>query len=207
MNLVELKKMKISELTTMARDFAIEGATLAATGEFTDPGKPDHQTAILDWGDGTVDSNSAVDVFTDAFGGAVGELSQGHLFAVPGDYVVSLAVTDDDGGTSQDAVDVQVLSPIDAVDALIDLLDQAIGGTTDTTQLTALQKARKALDGSKGGFGANGAFDKLQMDLTVATLQKLRQALAYLEEAQAAGADVAPLIALLQGLIAALQAT
>ena len=27
MNLVELKKMKISELTTMARDFAIEGAT------------------------------------------------------------------------------------------------------------------------------------------------------------------------------------
>jgi len=27
MNLVELKKMKINELTTMARDFAIEGAT------------------------------------------------------------------------------------------------------------------------------------------------------------------------------------
>ena len=28
MNLVELKKMKINELTTMARDFAIEGATV-----------------------------------------------------------------------------------------------------------------------------------------------------------------------------------
>ena len=27
MNLVELKKMKISELTTMAKDFSIEGAT------------------------------------------------------------------------------------------------------------------------------------------------------------------------------------
>jgi hypothetical protein len=175
-------------------------------GTFTDPGQPDHQTAILDWGDGTEEGDSAFYSFTDAFGGAVGELNQGHLFAAPGDYAVSLAVTDDDGGTSQDAVDVQLLSPIDAVAELIDLLDQAIAGTTDSTQLTALQKAWKALDGSKDGFGANGALDKLEKDLTVATLQKLRQALGYLEDAQAAGADVAPLIALLQQLIAVLEA-
>jgi hypothetical protein len=186
--------------------FAIYGTSLAAAGTFTDPGQPDHQTAILDWGDGTEEGDSAFYSFTDAFGGAVGELNQGHLFAAPGDYAVSLAVTDDDGGTSQDAVDVQVLSPIDAVAELIDLLDQTIAGTTDSTQLTALQKAWKALDGSKDGFGANGALDKLEKDLTVATLQKLRQALGYLEDAQAAGADVAPLIALLQQLIAVLEA-
>jgi len=187
--------------------FAIQGATLTAAGAFTDPGQPDHQTAILDWGDGTVEDDTAFAVFADAFGGAVGALSQGHLFAAPGDYTIALAVTDDDGGTSQDAVDVQVLSPLDAVDELIDLLDQLIAGTTDPTQLTALQRARKALDGSVDGFAANGALDKLHADLVVATLQKLRQALDYLEAAQAAGADVAPLIALLQGLIAVLAAT
>jgi hypothetical protein len=186
--------------------FAIQGDTLTAVGTFTDPGRPDHQTAVLDWGDGAVVGSAAFDAFSDAFGGAVGQLRDGHPFADPGDYAGSLAVTDDDGGTGQEAIDVEVLSPIDAVDTLIGLVDQAIAGTTDPAQITALLNARKALAGSADGLGANGAIDKLQKDLMNSALEKLEQAVDDLEAAQAAGADVAPLIALLQELIGVLEA-
>jgi len=186
--------------------FAVQGAILTAAGTFIDPGRPNHQTAILDWGDGTVENDTTFDLFTDAFGGAIGELSRGHLFADPTDTAVSLAVTDDDGGSGRAAVQVQVLSPLDAVDALIALVDQAIAAATDTTQITALKNVRKALAGSADGLGANGAIDKLEKDLLVAALEKLHQSLYDLETAQVAGADVAPLIAVLQELIAVLGA-
>ena len=98
----------------------------------------------------------------------------------------------------------RVLSPLDAVDSLIGLLDQAIAGTVDATQLTALQNARKALAGSVDGFAANGAIDKLEKDLATAALEKLHQALDDMQAAQTAGAGVAPLVALLEDLIAVL---
>src|SRR5262249_41965905 len=56
--------------------FAMANLKYAAEGSFTDPGKPDHQTARLDMGDGTILQSDAFDSFSDAFGGAIGRLSQ-----------------------------------------------------------------------------------------------------------------------------------
>ncbi len=184
--------------------FAIQGLPVTAHGSFTDPGIPDHQTAILHWGDGLTDPSSAFDLFADALGGAVGHLQHAHPYAIAGDFSVELQVTDDDGGVDNASFPVEVLTPLQAVVQVVDLLDQLIAGTTSNAQLNPLQRARKALDGSVGGLGANGAVDKLEEGNTQAALEKLRQAIADLETARAAGVDVGTLIALLQQVVTSL---
>jgi hypothetical protein len=186
--------------------FAIQGSPLTADGSFTDPGKPDHQAAMLDWGDGTVEPSSSFNIFTDAFGGAVGRLSRRHSYVLPGERTVALAVSDDDGGVATGLVAVRVLSPAQAVAEIIALLDQALAHATSDAQRTALLNARKALAGSVEGLGSNGALDKLNADIIDAALVKLRQGIDYLKAAQTAGADVGPLIALLQQIVAAIEA-
>ncbi|NND73653.1 MAG: CSLREA domain-containing protein, partial [Ilumatobacter sp.] len=59
----------------------------------TDPGTADTHTWTVDWGDGTVSSATGLDA------------DAAHTYAQPGVYVVSVTVTDDDGGT-----DAQTLS-------------------------------------------------------------------------------------------------
>ena len=63
---------------------------------FTDPGKPDTQTAAIQWGDGTTDSSNVFEAFSDAFGGVVGQLRQSHRYANAVTYGLALAVTDKD---------------------------------------------------------------------------------------------------------------
>ena len=186
--------------------FAIHGTPLTARGAFTDPGRPDHQTGSLAWGDGVVEPSAAFDLFSDAFGGVVGQLSRRHTHAQPGDYTVALEVTDDDGGAAGAQVAVSVLTPLQAVGAAIDLLDEAIADATSDAERNALLNARKALAGSVEGLGSNGALDKLESDLIQAALVKLGMAIESLQAAQALGADVGPLIALLQQIAAALEA-
>lgn len=183
--------------------FVIQGLPVTAQGSFTDPGVPDHQAALLHWGDGLTDPSSAFDLFVDAFGGAVGQLRRAHPYAVAGDFTVGLQVEDDDGGADDASALVQVLTPAQAVAQVIDLLDQVIAGTTSNAQRNALLNARKALAGSANGQGANGALDKLNKGNTQAALVKLRQAIDDLKAAQAAGANVATLIALLQQVVTA----
>jgi len=186
--------------------FVIQGTVITARGAFTDPGKPDHQTASLNWGDGTVEANAVFDQFSDAFGGVVGQLSRRHKPALPGNYAIGVTVTDDDGGLTEGSTTVSVLSPLQAVGTIISLLDQKIAGTTNATARTALLNARKALAGSVDGLGNNGALDKMEDDLIQAALVKLYQAIDYLKAAQAAGVNVGSLIALLQQVAAVLEA-
>ncbi len=181
--------------------FAIQGLPVTANGSFTDPGIPDHQTAILHWDDGQTDPSSAFDLFADAFGGAVGHVQHSHPYAIAGDFTVGLEVQDDDAGADSASAPVRVLTPAQAVAQVIDLLDQLIAGTTNRAQLTALLNARKELAGSAGGHGSNGALDKLEKNNKQAALVKLNKAIADLQQAQAAGADVGTLIALLQQVV------
>ena len=57
---------------------------LSQCASFTDPGKPDTQTAAIQWGDGTTDSSNVFEAFSDAFGGVVGQLRQSHRYANAG---------------------------------------------------------------------------------------------------------------------------
>ena len=180
--------------------FFIEGLPITVKGSFTDPGKPDHQTAEINWGDGLVLANSAFDGFTDAFGGATGTLTHTRTYAGAGNFDLTLGVTDDDGGAVAQSIAVPILTQQQALAQMIETLDQIIANTTDAALRKILLDARKALQWN----GASGAIDKLRLKNPQAALVKLGQALDSLRAAQAAGADVATLIALIEQVMASL---
>lgn len=108
-------------LTAAADRGTNSGVTLDITniGVFTDPGFDNPNatpptvesfTYQINWGDGTaIDSGAAtIDV-----PGSAGVLTQGsfdgsHLYAVPGEYTVTVTVIDDDGGQDKDTLTVTV---------------------------------------------------------------------------------------------------
>lgn len=186
--------------------FAILGLPLTAAGSFVDPGRPDTQTARLDWGDGTVEANGLFDRFQDAFGGRTGEFGRTRRYAAAGDYVVTLGVADDDDGAATAQAFVAVLSPAEAVAELVATLDGKIATAPGPGALKALNKARLHLAGGAGGLGANGALDKLSAELRRAAIAKLQLALGALEDARVAGADVGTEILVLRLVLASLRA-
>lgn len=181
--------------------FFIVGLPVTVRGSFTDPGKPDHQTAVINWGDSVSTTSNAFVSFSDAFGGATGQLSDTRTYAGAGNFNLSLGVTDDDGGATAQAVVVPVLTQEQALAQMITTLDQIIAATTDPALKKILLDARKALQWN----GESGAIDKLRLKNKQAALVKLNQALTSLRTAQAAGSNVATLIALIEQVIASLQ--
>ncbi|HNB53834.1 MAG TPA: PKD domain-containing protein, partial [Anaerolineales bacterium] len=72
---------------------ANDGTLLTFTGVFTDPGTLDTHTILWDFGDGIT---------------VTGTLAATHLYAGPGLYTVTLTITDDDGGVTQDTLQVTI---------------------------------------------------------------------------------------------------
>jgi len=91
--------------------FAIARRPLTVSAIFTDAGRLDHQTASIDWGDGSVSLSQSFDAFTDAFNGVEGRLEARHIYEAAGVYTVRLAVIDDDGGVGQVTTTVTVVKP------------------------------------------------------------------------------------------------
>jgi hypothetical protein len=180
--------------------FLVEGLPTTVRGEFTDPGKPDSQTADINWGDGVSTASAVFDSFSDAFGGATGQLSHTRTYAGGGNFNLVLGVTDDDGGATALSVVVPVLTAEQALITMIETLDEIIAGTTDPALRKILLDARKALQWN----GDSGALDKLRINDPQAALVKLGHTLESLQSAQAAGADVGTLIALIEQVIASL---
>ncbi len=188
----------------VAVPFVLVGLPLTLSASFTDPGLPDHQTASLDWGDGSIQAQSAFASFDEAFGDGSGAVLHRHVYTSPGQLDIHLAVTDDDGGVSSQAASVTVLTAEQAVEALVDMLQDAIAATGDARLRKHLEKALKALTGNPNGN--NGALDKIRNGNEAAAEAFLRQARQALETAQAGGANVASLIALIDQVILALSA-
>lgn len=184
--------------------FNLTGLPLFVSADFSDPGVHDHQTATHDWGDDTADTNSAFMVFDEAFSDGTGALSQVHAYALSGSYPLTLSVADNDGGVDTAATTERVLTAEQAVEDVIDLLDVIIAGTANGSVRKELQKARKALAGSNGQSN-NGTLAKISSDNAHAAIAFLRQALDTLRKANAGGADVGTLIALLEQVVAALE--
>jgi uncharacterized repeat protein (TIGR01451 family) len=72
---------------------ADEGSTLSFSGNYTDPGWLDTHIIEWDFGDGNT---------------ASGTLTPSHTYCDNGEYIVTLTVTDDDGGVGQDTLTVTV---------------------------------------------------------------------------------------------------
>ncbi len=72
-----------------------EGEAVPFTGTFTDPGAGDTHDILWTFGDGG------------SFGGA---LTPTHVYSEPGSFLVTLVVTDDDGGVGSDSLTVTVLN-------------------------------------------------------------------------------------------------
>ena len=79
-----------------------EGDLVVLSVVFTDPGIVDTHTATIDWGDGS--GLVLVGAVSSPFGVS-------HTYSSAGTYVVSVCVTDDDGGTDCDMVNIDVVTP------------------------------------------------------------------------------------------------
>jgi hypothetical protein len=182
-NLVDFLGLKIG----IDIPFAFVNLEYSAAGSFTDPGKPDHQTGLLSFGDGTTVSSNGFELFSDAFGGVTGQLRQSHIDQTPGTYPVRLDVTDDDGGLTAATMSVTVVSPIDAVELIVDEIDLLLTTATNHQVISALRDARDNLAANNNGSANNGAIRKLACGDLVGALVKIKEAIRSLEQAEAAG--------------------
>jgi hypothetical protein len=110
--------------------------TLDFHGSFTDVGTLDTHTAVWDWGDGTSDVGTVIEVM------GSGTVTGSHVYLAPGTYVVTLTVTDDDTGYSIDTFEVVV---VDAHGAL-DIMNEYIQSLPDEAFRKNADKKRNALE-------------------------------------------------------------
>ncbi len=132
----------------VAVPFVLTGLPTGVFATFTDPGRLDHQTASIDWGDSSIDPQSSFSSFDQAFGDGSGSLAHVHTYVSSGTYSVVATVTDDDGGADSESITFRVLTPEQAVRELIAMLDAVIAATTNRAILRDLRAARSALAGS-----------------------------------------------------------
>ena len=168
--------------------FALVNLDYSAQSSFTDPGKPDHQTATLDLGVGPIIPSSAFDLFVDAFGGATGQVSQSHAYGATGTYTIKLEVTDDDGGRATASSSFNVVSPTEALLWVVTQINALESGTTNSQIIAALRDARYNLVGNPRGSPRNGAVQLLANGDLVAALVKIGAAIQSLETAEGLGA-------------------
>jgi PKD domain len=83
----------------------VMGQTITIGGGFTDPATNDTHTAVVDWGDTTSDPATVVE------SAGSGTLTATHAYASPGTYLLTVSVSDDNGGTDTETLLVTVNSP------------------------------------------------------------------------------------------------
>jgi 1-phosphatidylinositol phosphodiesterase len=136
-------------------------------GSFTDPGVHDTHTAQWDFGDGT----SLPDTVTEEheIPDASGTVSHTHVYSEPGTYGVLLTVTDDDGGTGEDSLEVWVRTASEAVDFLDsliqDLPSSAFRGQAAQRKQALSNKCQAVKHSIIAGGDLEGVINKLMNDI------------------------------------------
>lgn len=164
------------------------GGTVEASALFTDPGILDTHTATINWGDGTVEPVPV------SGGGGSGSVESAHPYLTPGNYLVTITVTDKDNGVGASSAVVTVLTGVNTInDVLIPGTDQLVndGRLTEGQGLSLIVK----LEGAKT--------ELLQGDVPVA-INKLS---AFRNEWEAKVGGTTPNFLVANDLIYALEAT
>lgn len=167
--------------------FILTNSPLNLRAAFTDPGIPDRQTASINWGDGSTQSNASFTLFDEAFGDGFGELRHSHSYSAPGTYSITLEVRDDDGGYGNRQLSVNVLTPEHAIIEMINMLDQAIANCSNAAACSDLSKARSALAGVREN-SFDGALKQLRKGNKSSAVAFLGTAKTWLDRAVADGA-------------------
>ena len=105
-------------------------------GGFSDPGTADTHTAFWDWGD-TTTSPGTVDESEGS-----GNVTGSHTYALPGDYTITLNVTDDDGGTGDNTMTIHVADTEEA----LDIFNEYIQGLDNSKFKEKASQRKNALD-------------------------------------------------------------
>lgn len=132
------------------QEAVIHDTVLLDPATFTDPGFDcvscgtlEDFTSLVNWDDGS-------DVLPiSEIPGSLGVLTEGtidgsHIYRLPGDYTVTVAVTDDDLGTGSDNFTTTVLGAIDLKNRVIDTLVPFESDSKDVEK--AIEKINKSLD-------------------------------------------------------------
>ncbi|MFV2066526.1 MAG: PKD domain-containing protein, partial [Pirellulales bacterium] len=126
-------------LAVGAPDLVAEGSRFELPlATFTDTGRRDTHTAVVDWGDGTTSSGTVIE------SAGVGVVEADHVFRDNGTYTVRATVRDDDGGTDSQTV----LVVVENVAPTINDLRVTIAGSDRKTmrfQATALDAGEDTL--------------------------------------------------------------
>ncbi|HEX6126273.1 MAG TPA: hypothetical protein VFZ23_12940 [Pyrinomonadaceae bacterium] len=183
--------------------WVLTGLPITVSANFTDPGRLDHQTSAISWGDGTSDAHTAYNAFDEAFGDGTGSLSDTHVYNTPGTYAIDLTVTDSDLDSGAASATVRVLTPAQAVAEIVAMIDAAIAASTNPQVIAQLQQARNALTGINN-TSQSGALHMIQTGNNEAAIAFLDTCSIWLQRAATGGADVAVPIALTQQVATAL---
>jgi hypothetical protein len=93
---------------------------LIFSGSFTDPGWLDTHIGTWDFGDTTSISGNVIEENNQP--DATGNITGDHVYTTPGDYTITLTVSDDDGGTDVEILEVEVVNEFGALQDLNDYI-------------------------------------------------------------------------------------
>ena len=100
---------------------------VSVSANFTDPGSADTHVCVINWGDG---ASTTIPLVLGAR-----TCSASHTYAAPGTYMITVTVTDDDGGVGFDTVTIGVAAVVLAIDA--DSIGKGAGRTAASSHRAA----------------------------------------------------------------------